>query len=193
MTTFGTVIQDALRALKPELAEQYKALVQSVYRKAVEYFGLGMDGLWDAWRRYGTNSHQNSISQTFRHVVQKLSDAKDHGPYTDEAGKWHAQRFEYNLNEERLAKAAERAAEATAMAWEKKISGKLGELDEAQVSYLSGGSFRITGKRGGKAILIEQQTILKVSSRGKLFNQFPARIYVDGKFTPEAAYKRLAV
>jgi hypothetical protein len=32
--------------------------------------------------------------------------------------------------------------------------------------------------------------IMNVSSRGTLFNQFPARIYVDGKFTSEAKFKK---
>jgi hypothetical protein len=33
--------------------------------------------------------------------------------------------------------------------------------------------------------------IINVSPKGKLFNQFPARIYVNGKFTSAAAYAKL--
>lgn len=39
-------------------------------------------------------------------------------------------------------------------------------------------------------VRIEQSVILNVSSKGKVSNQFPARIYVAGKFVSEAKFKK---
>lgn len=36
-----------------------------------------------------------------------------------------------------------------------------------------------------------QDRIFNVISKGTLYNQWPARIYIDGKRISEAAYKRL--
>lgn len=71
-----------------------------------------------------------------------------------------------------------------------KLNAKLGDLDDAVVRRASaGGEFSITGTRNGKSVHVEQQTVIKVSSRGVWFAQFPARIYVDGKFTPASKYQ----
>ena len=49
----------------------------------------------------------------------------------------------------------------------------------------------MTVRKAGIAedIQILQQIVWKTSTRGTWFAQFPARIYVGTKFTPEAAFK----
>lgn len=98
---------------------------------------------------------------------------------------------EYSLNAARVAAAATAFADATVATWADKIAAKLGELDNAEVRHLDGYRFAVTGSKGDRKVLIEQDMIVNVSSRGTLFNQFPARIYVDGKFTPAAKYAAL--
>lgn len=73
-----------------------------------------------------------------------------------------------------------------------KVAAKIGDMVDARVVEAHGAFITITGRhpRLG-AIQLEQNQILNVSSKGKLFNQWPARIYVNGKFTSEAEYKRL--
>lgn len=71
-----------------------------------------------------------------------------------------------------------------------KLVAKVGALDEPHAEGMSGLHFIYAGKRDGHRVRVEQNVTVNVSSRGKLFNQFPARIYVDGKFTSEAEYKR---
>ena len=72
-----------------------------------------------------------------------------------------------------------------------KVNAKAGELTDSKVLRVSGANFRITGMKGDKKVMIEQNQIINVSVKGKLFNQFPARIYVDGKFISAAAFKKI--
>ena len=84
-------------------------------------------------------------------------------------------------------------ADATVITWLNKIKSKLEQLDYANVYNLDQYSFSITGKRQGYNISITQDMIINVSVKGKLFNQFPARIYVDGKSMSEAKYKKMFI
>jgi hypothetical protein len=87
--------------------------------------------------------------------------------------------------------AAQAEAEATCLAWYKKLTCKLGEVESATLHYSGVGSYCLTVTKAGvsDSIRIDQQIVWKVSSRGSWFAQFPARIYVGGKFTPEAKFK----
>lgn len=70
-----------------------------------------------------------------------------------------------------------------------KFTAKVTDLEGATVTWLSGaGDCHITGNANGHRVHIDQQTIWKSSVHGNVFCQFPARIYVDGKFTPAAKY-----
>jgi hypothetical protein len=72
-----------------------------------------------------------------------------------------------------------------------KLTIKCGELTNVSVSLHNGGSgFRIEGQHNGHFVDIYQEQIVNVSIKGKLFNQYPSRIYVDGKFTPAADYSK---
>jgi hypothetical protein len=73
-----------------------------------------------------------------------------------------------------------------------KLTKKLGSLTDVEVRRADGGTFVITGKLGDVNVLVEQNQVFKVSAQGTPFHQWPARIYVNGKFTPEASFKKLA-
>lgn len=98
---------------------------------------------------------------------------------------------EYHINHALADAPAQQYADLTIDAWHDKITHKLSDLQNTRVHRVDGDRFMISGERDGKKILIEQDMIINHSSNGLLFNQFPARIYVDGKFQSEEAYKKL--
>ena len=75
--------------------------------------------------------------------------------------------------------------------WAAKIEEKLENVEGIEMINHSRGSFSFRGTRNGRSIRVDQQTITKMSSKGKWFHQFPARIYVDGQFTSAKAYKEM--
>ncbi len=89
--------------------------------------------------------------------------------------------------------AAQTEAEETCLMWYKKLVRKLGAVESANLHYSGLGAYCLTVGKAGFAdtIRIDQQIVWKMSSRGAWFPQFPARIYVGGKFTPEAKFKAL--
>lgn len=95
------------------------------------------------------------------------------------------------LNETRLDERAEKYAQAAAVEWFHKTNAKLGAIESPELVRDVGGYVIVQGTRNGRAILMRQQRVLKWTQHGEPFNQFPALIYVDGQFTPEAEYKKL--
>lgn len=97
----------------------------------------------------------------------------------------------YEINEENLKKNAKEYGERVALEWYGKMIAKLGNIRDVDVSEPNrSGYIVINGKINGHDVHIEQQRIFNVSKKGLLFHQFPARIYIDGKATSEADYKR---
>lgn len=74
-----------------------------------------------------------------------------------------------------------------------KILDKAGEMESPKVQSLTGFDFNLTGMLKGKSVRIEQTITYNRSVLGKPFVQFPARIYVDGKFQSEAQFKTFMV
>ena len=48
---------------------------------------------------------------------------------------------------------------------------------------------KVSGHIFGHKVLLDQQEVSKLNQQGYTYYQFPARIYVDGEFMPEAVYK----
>jgi hypothetical protein len=94
----------------------------------------------------------------------------------------------YVLCEQRLAKFAAALADQWATEVLNKVDAKVGELADANVLYAGSANFVITGTKNGRGVRIDQQQIINCSSKGTLFNQYPSRIYVDGKFTPASKF-----
>lgn len=97
--------------------------------------------------------------------------------------------FDYALDEEKLKKNAAEYALAVIVQFADKLAQKLGPVSDIQVVNHDYTDITVKGTISGSNVTIYQQTVLKVSSRGVLFNQFPALIYVDGKKVPEKDYK----
>jgi hypothetical protein len=155
-------IRPALDAFAPELAAQFTRFNTRRIERLIEQFGLGLKGI-------ANSDHYKS--------------------YADVAAYFNRQTGE--IDAARLAAGAAAYAAATIEAWAAKIDQKIGDLTGAEVKALDGARFRITGNKGVRSVVIEEDRIFYVSPKGTLFNQFPARIYVNGKFTSAAAYAKL--
>lgn len=169
-------IAEALQAKKPDVADMAVRMIESQFAFLLRQFGETMDGV--------ANSRSYSLwNETVRGLCERIQigEKKPYGNVTH-----------YALSPERLARYADKYADGVIASWEAKIAEKVGELEGATVANISGCQFRISGTRFGHAVTIEQDMIVNVSSKGRLFNQFPARIYLSGKFISAAKYKALA-
>jgi hypothetical protein len=161
-------IAAALDANKPSLESHFVSFTNSRFKSLVEQFGPALRGVY--------NSTQARNWGAIRHMARSLGDRLN---------------SEYVMDQDRVASGAKEFADAVVAAWADKISAKLGEIDNAEVRRMDGYSFAITGNKAGRKVRIEQDMIINVSSKGTLFNQFPARIYVDGKFMSAAKFAAL--
>lgn len=163
-----TNLTAALEAHKPDLEARFVSFTTNRFNRLIEQFGPSLRGIY--------NSDQCRNWGAIAGCTVRLGDRIN---------------SEYALDDARLAAAAKSFAEQTVAAWATKIEAKLGDLTDAEVRHLDGARFRITGTKGDRSVSIEQDMIVNVSPKGTLFNQFPARIYVNGKFTSAAAYAKL--
>lgn len=155
----------AFAPLKPLLVEQFENFVTRQIERYTQE--------WDV-----TERRVREANGTFRFVrgfMQMDSDRMSARPV--------------GVKTEWLRKRAEENAAAQIAEFAAKLTKKLGELGEFEAKFARGGDFTVTGTRNGHKVRVEQQTVFKVSSHGKPFNQFPARIYVDGNFTPAKDYE----
>lgn len=156
------LFKDAFAPLKPLIVADYEGYVTRIIKRYTE--------TWDT-----------------------MSDAAKLSIFRGNDGTWRFARRARPTGEVRaewLRKNAEQSADAQIAAFAAKLEKKLGTLGDFTATFTRGADFIITGTRNGHRVVVEQQTVFKVSSNGTPFNQFPARIYVDGKFTPAADYAR---
>ena len=179
MNATTTNLRQTLEQYLPLFASSYVRFVERTFAALVERHGPEI-----SMRKFGRADYaqRDAIKRYIRHedltTAERIATGKIQG--------------KASLVAERVEKGAAEYAAATVEMLLAKIESKLEELDESEVLDVHGGAeFTIRGKRAGKTVVIEQRRILNVSSRGLLFNQYPARIYVEGKFTSEAKYKKL--
>ena len=165
----SAAIAAALAAKKPELAAMYVARARYAYEEAVRAFGPSHRGVYNS-----------GMARNYKALV--APNCTSLGNRIDS---------ENVLDEVKLARNAERYADAVATEWEGKLVAKLAELEDATCHALDGMGFYLTGTRLGHKVAIEQSMILNVSVKGTLFNQWPARIRIDGKASSEAKYRKL--
>lgn len=178
VTPFSELVRTAIEKYKPVLEADYSEHIQKLLQNAVAQFGPALDGIEEPTRANSKGEPvENHWRQTYRFELQPVIDRK--------AGN------EAVINGEKLALAATKYADHVAEAMGVKIMSKAGELDSAKIAYIDGMRFKLTGVKNGHSIRIEQSVVLKRSPLGRLFNQFPALVYIDGKFTPEHAYKSM--
>lgn len=175
-----TAIRTALEGFRPDLVAAVTYRIERNFKRMTELVAAHGGSWWyiNAWI-------EPEVQAMWREVTRKCCDTAGNAASNKDTDA-------RTLNAEAVVKAANRQADQTIAEWEAKLVSKLAELDSGEaVRQTSGMGFLITGTKEGTAVSIEQNMIINVSSKGKLFNQFPARIYVAGKFTSEAAYKRM--
>lgn len=159
-------IQAALATYAPKIAERFVHIHTRAFESVTEHFGEAHHGVYNS-----------SSGKFYRESLARFC-KRDGNRMNDPA----------RLDVAALNAAAEKYAAAVVAEWKEKIDAKVGELTGAEVLHAGETNFIIIGQRNGRNIRIEQQMILNVSTKGTLFNQFPARIYVDGKFVSAKAY-----
>ena len=164
--------------VRTSLREDYTASVQTQLDRLTHLFGPTRGELSRARR-----CHRNFGA--FKAIAPFL-DSQGLRSFAD------IQRLDARLDHAKVAKAADRFASDTIDALVAKVLSKVGDLDEALTLRLhGGGGFELFGMVGGSTVLITQKRILNVSSRGKLFNQWPALIYVDGNKVSQKAFAEM--
>ena len=164
-------MQAQIPQIKADLIEQVRRIY--AYRLSLAPEGIpAHPGAWD--------NGALVITETLRPVcdVEKAAIPGAHLPKAKLIG----------INEAKLEAYAQAQAEAAAVEWEAKINAKLGTVESVEVIHGRGPNFQIRAVRAGQRVTLDQQRTLNVSPKGRLFNQFPARLYVDGKFKSQAAY-----
>jgi hypothetical protein len=167
------VYRDAFSAHRARLAAAGRARLRGIYDAVIARYGETARGA------YNDPTYGRVWGETLSYCIDRLGDRMN-SPVA--------------LNEAKLDKlVAEWAAEELEGA-AVKLAEKVGDLRDVKVSQVDGISewFVVTGTHpNGYLVRVSQSQIINVSSKGKLFNQWPALIYVDGKKMSEAAYKRL--
>jgi len=160
------IIRQALEAYLPKLEAAVVARLTYSFEEITRLFGPAHRGVYNSTR-----------GKFYAATLQ---------PVTTRAGNTFSDPV--SLDAAKLTAFAQASALATIDAWEAKLTEKVGDLDEPTVKHGGGYMFLVIGYRKGKRVVIEQDMILNVSAKGNLFNQFPARIYLEGKFISAAKF-----
>jgi hypothetical protein len=172
-------LKAAMLAYAPALAAEFDAgwrheIAKRFHRgdNKLEYIGYyGRDKAVSNEDR----TRNNERYQFWQNVVNNLH-------FADDSGK---------ILSTKLAAAAKRYGEETSTGWYYKMSIKLGKATDVKtISDPTRGNLTLSGTVNGFNVVIEQQVVYKVSNKGTPFHQFPARIYVDGKFMTEAEFAK---
>ena len=168
--TITNELTTALEAHAPRFAEYYREQTTRLFARLTKEYGPALRGIY--------NSSESYCMAVINQITDRGQSRSVSEPYTLSAGKLEAY--------------ADKAAKELVSAWIGKIEQKVGELESPEVCHVNDYAYMITGIRDGHAVSINQNMIVNVSSRGLLFNQFPARITLDGKKISAAAYAKMA-
>lgn len=172
----GTIAA-ALATMHPAIEAQFTARVQACWKalQNVEAFAKDPYDAGSSWTHY----QYLAVVRPFIKGIREAGKPDFFPPSS------------YVLDESKIPAAAKAYAIAATAEWNAKFVAKVGNLTDAVLIYGRGVWMQIAGKRGARNVEIDQQMIVNVSSKGKMFNQFPARIKVDGKGISEAKFKKL--
>ncbi len=173
-------IQEAMLVYAPSLAEDYKKYARKTFDEAVEKFGATLKGIHKdkMWHRIYAEM------RPYLTITHPLEGTRYSQEWWDDS--------KHSIDDDKLNSIAKKYGEDTALNWFGKMKSKLGELSEVSVSDpRGGGEVTIVGKHGTDKVEIFQHTIINRTMYGEPFHQFPARIYVNGKFYSENDYKKL--
>jgi hypothetical protein len=170
MTTLTQILTAALTSDRERMVEQSTNIVRSTLERVQAYAERAGGRIQTGWY---SEYHQ------WQFVRPKCRAVKhDDRPFFTPG---HDRPLDYVLDDERVRKFAESNADAIIAQCVAKLVEKLGALDSVEILDFHGFQrFTVRGVRNGHTVAVEQSMIINVSPKGKLFNQFPALIYVDG-------------
>jgi len=171
-------IATALLARLDTIKEFIVARIVKDYNALAAHYAV--EGGWGFTR---TNRYCGAYSELSKFAMSQKSNDRTNGLYSIV--------YSNEISMEKASAAAQIEAEAICLAWHRKLVGKLGAVETCVLHHVGGAQYSMTVTKAGVAenIQILQQIVWKTSTRGTWFAQFPARIYVGTKFTPEAVFK----
>lgn len=171
-------VHAAFQPAKERIAKQYEERVTGLFEKMKGDLGPGLKNINNNW------TWARTYNSTVRDNLKGIPDPESKRPLSG---------FDklYSIDSDKLRTNGIRFADGAVRESAQKVLSKLGKVDSISASIDSGSNyFLATAMKGSRKVSIQQQMILNVSSRGTLFNQWPARINVDGKSVSEAKYKK---
>lgn len=175
-------ITDAFATYEANLAASAIARLERILDQAKQMHGPLLDTVYACW------TFAKVWSTTLAPLCRMEGYVKGEFPWGPPAA------GEYVLDQEKAQAWARTWATAQLTAAAAKLSDKIGNLSDVRIDGApEAGMFRVRGYLpDGSEVCVDQDRIINVSSKGTLYNQWPARIYLNGKRISEAAYKRLA-
>ena len=167
-----TSAYEAFKPLADRIEERIKSQIEKTYAKWVEASG----GVYKRYR-YDDVSRE---AQDFRVISRYLKAVDGYSSFRSGT--------EVELNAERVAKVAKEIGEDSVMGFVAKLVDKVGDIKMTNLRFHGGADFSIHGHTNGHDVRIDQQTVYKMSKQWTPYCQFPARIYVDGQFTPASKF-----
>ena len=181
-TTLRSLLEVALAADRAHAVESKKNAVAAQLLRVQEYAKSSKDGKIKTsfqWSYYQWSAIRGMTRDTIEQGPYHLAGHVD----------TYSRPLMRSLDDALVQRWAEQEADLMINSCIDKLCKKLGALDSAEVLDFYGFQrFTVTGVLNGHRVRVEQSMILNVSPKGKLFNQFPALIYVDGKKTPESRF-----
>lgn len=175
--TMNVALRAAFEAQAPQIAAEFSDYI----RRAFEYQQTKFPDGIPAHPRYSVNPE---IVVLIRQTLAPVCDVVGQGGM-------HWEKQTLALNDDKLHRAAQKYAAEVAVQWFYKTNQKLGPIENPELLHDHGGDVVVKGTRGGKAIVMRQQRVMKWGRGCGAFHQFPARIYVNDKFTTEVDYTKM--
>ncbi|HZX80769.1 MAG TPA: hypothetical protein VFE72_07455 [Lysobacter sp.] len=186
LSATGKVYATEFGKLAPELERDFERYIEGAFEKLTSRYGSDMVKLLGAYYSSRSKLPENVRADdidTFRKVVQRFL-----------TGDSLQGRTAPRLDRARLDKEAKSYAKQQIDQFVVKLTQKLGDLTDVRIRQVNAHGFEciIEGSLRGHRVSVNQSAKFVVNQHGTAFHQWPALIYVDGKFTTESAFKRLA-
>lgn len=171
------------------IAAEFDAMVPTIAAEFASWVTKTLERILATYDRKQINNLGNSFSTD----GGKWRQLRRFTVMVDEEGK-PTTRFTnlYKIDHAKIERDSLIYAQEQVDAFKFKLNQKLANLTDIENLRIDGSNFRFAGSLGENKVMVEQTTVLKCSNKGTLFNQWPCRIYVNGKFMSEAAFKKIA-
>lgn len=187
-----TQVRAQFETRRPVIIQNFTKFITETFEKTLEYVGP-THGDWDAVRRDWGTGKWEAVRNMSRYYIreERILWAADGVTVEYSRTREDMAALPVRLDTDMVAKDAVKEADHIIDCLTAKVMKKIGDLQDADLYWAVGVNFTLTGTRSGRKIRIEQQQIYNFSVKGKMFNQYPARIYVDGKFTSAKKYDEM--